>query len=49
MICDWCGKNYSEILQSKEVFHILEDYVNTPVICDDCYSKLEHKIVNLEE
>jgi len=38
MICDWCGKNAG----AKEVFHKLEDYVNTPVICDDCYGKLKN-------
>ena len=41
MICDWCGKNHSGIRQSKEVFHVLDSYAATPVICEDCYRKLE--------
>ena len=41
MICDWCGKNYHNTLLIKQDLHILEDYVLKPVICDDCYSKLE--------
>jgi|GEM_PF-6040209 uridine kinase len=42
MICDWCGKTCSKTLESKEVFHVLNDYVHNPVICEDCYSKLEN-------
>jgi hypothetical protein len=41
MICDWCGKKYSEASQNKEVYHVLEGYASTPVICDDCYRNLE--------
>jgi hypothetical protein len=41
MICDWCGRKYSETLQTKEVFHLLEGYALSPVICDECYSKLK--------
>jgi hypothetical protein len=44
MICDWCGKKYPETLKNKKSFHKLEDYVYTPVICNDCYRKLKKTI-----
>ena len=49
MICDWCGKNSSEALQRKKGFRILEDYVNTPVICYDCYVKLKKQYRQLNK
>lgn len=35
MICDWCGKK----ADGMDVFQKLRDYVNTPVVCDECYWK----------
>jgi hypothetical protein len=41
MICDWCGKKSRETLHDNKFFHVLDDYVYTPIICQKCYSELK--------